>query len=555
MMITTATPSPPNHEDDSTMKESEALEQVFLHQNPVTGGVSRLTLRQLCRLLCPADSETASNDRSGTQVLQVLADGTYAPSGWQAAHTVPILRETLSQWYCEKNGATTGPFTCRQLASPQSILRADARLYSNELGKWALLEELPDLQIAIQAFDTPNLSSDVAKEAGYDAKDMAFPVNDDQRTPMNETIQDELDAFLASTDKLGNHGGGVSEDDDQEAYESDGGTKYVKDWRTGNWVHEALVAPRSDVSKADSKASSGNTNKRPSEATNKNPKKKKKAKFAARNAKCWIYLTGLPGDATEEEVNQFCSKVGILDLDPETQRPKIKLYRHKGGALAGQAKGDASVCYARPESVDLALTVLDEAPFRPEKDLKGRVRIERAKFEQHGTVFDEKRSQRISTAKRKVAQMAVKQAMDWDDGGYNGRLTGGLKGLRIVALQPLFSRDELTDEKLAKLEEVIQSDCEKCGPVEKITIFASNPRGVVVVKFAQPAAASEAIKLWDGRVFDGRKVEAAFWDGVTDYTVRDEAKEKAEMEARHEQFGEWLESQEIPEELRLKTET
>jgi HIV Tat-specific factor 1 len=134
-------------------------------------------------------------------------------------------------------------------------------------------------------------------------------------------------------------------------------------------------------------------------------------------------------------------------------------------------------------------------------------------------------------------------------------LTGGLKGLRIIVLQPMFNHHSATEETLAQLETIIRGDCEKCGAVEKITIFANNPRGVVIVKFAQPAAASEAIKLWDGRIFNGRKVEATFWDSVTDYNVRDEEKEKAETEKRHEQFGDWLESQDIPEELRLQVET
>ena len=262
----------------------------------------------------------------------------------------------------------------------------------------------------------------------------------------------------------------------------------------------------------------------------------------------------MPFDATEEEVATFCSKVGILDLDPETQRPKVKVYRFKEGAQVGQGKGDASVCYARPESVDLALTVLDEALFRPENDLKRRVHVERAKFEQHGSVFHGSRVQKVSTAKRKVVQMAVKQAMDWDGGEYNGRLTGGLKGLRIIVLQPMFTSGA-SDDVLAALEQKIRTECETCGAVEKITIFASNPRGVVVVKFTQPMAASEAIKLWDGRRFEGNKVEATFWDGVTDYTVRDEAKEQEEMEKRQEEFGNWLESQDLPEELQLKTET
>jgi hypothetical protein len=50
-------------------------------------------------------------------------------------------------------------------------------------------------------------------------------------------------------------------------------------------------------------------------------------------------------------------------------------------------------------------------------------------------------------------------------------------------------------------------------------------------------------------------MQAIYWDGVTDYTkaVGDEEKEKFEEEKRHEDFGNWLESQEeLPPELRLQ---
>jgi hypothetical protein len=84
--------------------------------------------------------------------------------------------------------------------------------------------------------------------------------------------------------------------------------------------------------------------------TTANPKKKnKRAKFATKNACCWIYITGLPADTNEDEVAQVLNKAGILDLDPETQRPKIKLYRNKDKKtspnLLGECKGDASLCY------------------------------------------------------------------------------------------------------------------------------------------------------------------------------------------------------------------
>lgn len=559
------------------------LERIFLHQNPATGevGAARLTVRQLCRLLCPTNKAAASPLwHGGTQLLEVLPDGAYASSGWQAAGELAIFRHAMALWYREEGGgdgqSPHGPWTCRRLAESLQEEKEAAssntlRFYSDVTGAWQLISELPELETALQAFSTtpatPAVTGETAAPA-YDVITMAFPSQPDIISAVpslpetaNQQVQDDLEAFLASTDKMGpagKQGEDKDEDKDEEAYESDGGTRYVKDLRTGNFVHEALLPKRQAEG---AKENTATTKKRATEASSvgatsgSNPKKRKKSKFSARHAKCWVYITGLPADATEEEVTAFFAKVGILDLDPETQRPKVKVYRHKAGTPeAGQGKGDASVCYARPESVELALTVLDEAPFRPEKDLANRIKVERAKFEQHGDSFLDERKARVSNAQRKVAKLAAKQATDWDGGDFNGRLTGGIKGLRIIALQPIFASG-VSDEELQVLEGEVRTDCESYGKVEKITFFASNPRGVVVVKFTQPGAASQAVKAWEGRLWKNLgNVQASYWDGVTDYTVRNEAKEDADMEERHKEFGDWLETQDLPEELRLKVE-
>ena len=248
-------------------------------------------------------------------------------------------------------------------------------------------------------------------------------------------------------------------------------------------------------------------------------------------------------------------------MDPETQKPKIKLYRNKkgenGNNQSGTLKGDASICYARPESVELALQILDENLFRDDATLS----VQRAKFEQHGT-FDgdnKKGGKRvISEAKRKVARLAALQAVGWDE-GENGRIAGGLKGLRIVVLMNMFDPKELqndtNDEKLQTIEREVHAECGEFGAVEKITVFSKHPAGVMIVKFTQPNAASDAVNKFNGKVRDnGRKVEASYWDGVTDYTCRDEAKEEKETEKRLDEFGDWLENQDLPDEFKLQVE-
>jgi hypothetical protein len=162
----------------------------------------------------------------------------------------------------------------------------------------------------------------------------------------------------------------------------------------------------------------------------------------------------------------------------------------------------------------------------------------------------------VSNAKRKVAKLAAIQAIGWDEGD-NGRITGGRKGLRIIVLKHIFQLSDLDKDEdafLHQLEQKVRTECEQWGVVEKITVFSKNHEGVIIVKFTQPTAASTAVTEFNGRELNGRQIEALFWDGVTDYTVRNEEKEKEESERRQDDFGKWLESQELPEELRLQVE-
>ena len=169
-------------------------------------------------------------------------------------------------------------------------------------------------------------------------------------------------------------------------------------------------------------------------------------------------MTGLPSDTDEDEVVGFCSKVGVLDLDPETQQSKVKLYRRREGDASGPVgcvMGVASFCLARPESVDLAMQIFDGSFFR--SDCKDKVSVERAKFEQHGSKFVDRG--KISNSKRKVAKLAALQAIGWDE-GENGRITGGRKGLCIVVLKAMFDLiefDSINQWSISRFDSMVSS--------------------------------------------------------------------------------------------------
>ena len=138
-----------------------------------------------------------------------------------------------------------------------------------------------------------------------------------------------------------------------------------------------------------------------------------------------------------------------------------------------------------------------------------------------------------------------------------------------TALLGLFKPDDFKDPSFSdEIESDLASECEKYGIIEKITLFSSNPRGIVIIKFSTSYAAQECIRVMNGRYFNQKKIKSYYWDGSTNYTINsnssgsgsgsnnhEDEEEKKELERLNE-FGDWLEKDQenLPEEFQLRTE-
>ncbi|CAM9457457.1 unnamed protein product [Scytosiphon promiscuus] len=280
-------------------------------------------------------------------------------------------------------------------------------------------------------------------------------------------------------------------------------------------------------------------------AKKKNKKKKRGLQWNKKANNLWVYTQGLPVDVTMEEVREHFNKCGIIATDPLTQQPKIKIYKDE----EGNPKGDGSVCYVKPESVEMAINVLHEGQLRPGVTIE----VSKAVFEQKGQSFDNSKRLKVNDARVKVARAAAEQALSWAESDDTGAAKGGLK---IVVVENMFQPSDFEKNEAfgEELEADLLAEGEKLGPVEKITVFPKNNKGPVVIKasFGTAYAASECVKVFDGRFFGGRKLSCHFWDGVTNYTIKEE--DEKEEAQRLDAFGDWLEEQELPEELRPRTE-
>ena len=572
----------------TTTMTTVCLNDLYLYQKQ-DESISRIpmTVWQLCRMMCP---KTNIINALQTHVLQHTT--TTNSNKWQLATTIPIFLYASSWWYytTTTNNTIQGPISCRDLATIITTTTTTPtttiihRVWSNTAcNEWSLYEQQPNLQLALLAFQ----SQQSQQQNSMDQTTNNYPLqnndNDDnhnmiqimtyqdndhhdaeKNNQLNEEEQEqeakaqkELQDFFSSTKDTSNQN---DDDDDDEEYTSDNGTKYIKCHRTGKWIHEDLVPSKytkNDSNKNDKhhhdanqqlvgKKRNANTNHTTNNGTHKNTTQKKL--FRTKNYKNWIYVTNLPPDIQEEMVATYFSKVGLLDMDPQTQLPKIKLYRDK---QTGKLKGDASICYSRPESVDMAIQFLDESYIDHRTQYK--LHVERAKFEQHGSTYhnnlNQNKQQKAAQAKHKVIRLAKAQAMGWEDDTENGRITGGRKGLRIIVVRQMFQPvDDLSENECTAIETDILKQWGDDGAVEKITLFSKC--GVVIIKFKQPHVASQAINFYN----QTKKMHTIYWDGVTDYTTVNYEKEEEDTNNRLEDFGNWLDNQQVPEEFKLRVE-
>mmetsp|Transcript_18046 Transcript_18046/g.22212 ORF Transcript_18046/g.22212 Transcript_18046/m.22212 type:complete len:405 (-) Transcript_18046:966-2180(-) len=274
------------------------------------------------------------------------------------------------------------------------------------------------------------------------------------------------------------------------------------------------------------------------------PKKKKKKKNR-KNMKKWIYVSGLPEDVTEAELEKHFSKVGFLQEDALEMKKMIKIYRDP---KTGKPKGDCSICYLQEPSVELAITILHDAPLR-DSEPDRRLKVEAANFakSEHAAQAQTQTTEDVKKEKKrkpkgdaweravKLRKLKQRQALSWNEEGLED---GG--GLTIVVIKNLFKPENFSDSSFsAEIEDALGSECSKLGAISKITIFEKNPEGVAIVKYKSARGAEKCIEIMNGRWFDKRKLEAFFWDGRTDYRVKSTEEEEKK---RIESFGDWLEA-------------
>lgn len=89
-----------------------------------------------------------------------------------------------------------------------------------------------------------------------------------------------------------------------------------------------------------------------------------------------VFISGLPHDTSVPELADVFSRYGVL-LEDEPGKPRVKLYYDDEGKF----KGEALITYFKPDSVEIAIAVLDQSPLRIGTS-KPLMSVERAQFKE-----------------------------------------------------------------------------------------------------------------------------------------------------------------------------
>lgn len=243
-----------------------------------------------------------------------------------------------------------------------------------------------------------------------------------------------------------------------------------------------------------------------------------------------MYVTGLPTDATVTEVHDlFSRKAGVVAEEIDSGAPRIKMYTD----AEGNFKGDALVVFFKPQSVEMAIMLLDDTDFRISATGagEGRMRVQAAdssykkvQYDQEGGAEGDKGSapgqpaerkpQKNNQDRQKIIRRTQKldaKLADWDDDEpYPLPLETVSKTDKTVILCHMFTLQELEEDAAALLDikEDIRDECSKLGTVTNVVLYDEEEEGIVSVKFKDAESAVACIQMMHGRSFDGRTVEA-----------------------------------------------
>ncbi len=250
--------------------------------------------------------------------------------------------------------------------------------------------------------------------------------------------------------------------------------------------------------------------------------KLEKKRQRAKQKNTGVTISGLPPDTDAEELADWVTKyAGVVKKNPETRSRVVKLLRGPDGRF----NGEALVVFFKSESVQQAcggiMQGMEYAPGFP-------VSIKPAKREKKKEGEPVQQGQKKRDKRIKLYDQ--EKELEW----------GEEEEKLHVIIQNVFTLEEVREGGMDFFEELrndLTEELSKLGTLKTLKIFQYNPQGTVAVKFEKAKGAIRCIERMNGRFFAGRQLACFYYDGFTNYEVKETDEDR---ELRIAKFGEWL---------------
>lgn len=225
-----------------------------------------------------------------------------------------------------------------------------------------------------------------------------------------------------------------------------------------------------------------------------------------------VYVTNLPLDTTMKELEDTFKRFGIIDQGADG-KPRIKMYTDD----EGEFNGEALVVYFKKESIGLAITVLDDYPFRMGDDSHGPITVKEADFSYKRNKDGDQIASKLTRKDKKASERnradLNRKLAAWSDNEEEVAETFAPKKnkwAKVVIIKHAFTLEELDEDAGAYLEikEDMRTEAEKHGSVTNVTLFDKEEAGIVTVRFREFESAEEFRDAVHGRAYAHRKLEA-----------------------------------------------
>ncbi|KAF2856313.1 hypothetical protein T440DRAFT_485424 [Plenodomus tracheiphilus IPT5] len=225
-----------------------------------------------------------------------------------------------------------------------------------------------------------------------------------------------------------------------------------------------------------------------------------------------IYVTNLPRDTTEEELEQTFKKYGIIDQGADGH-PRIKMYSDDEGNF----NGEALIVYFKKDSIPLAIRMMDDYYFRLEDQTAGTIRVKEADFAYKRNKDSDQIASKLTRKDKKASERnradLNRKLAEWSDNeeevaeAYAPKKN---KWAKVVILKYAFTLEELEEDaaNLLDIKEDIRTEAETFGAVTNVTLYDKEVDGICSVRFREFEDAEKFRARSNGRKFASRKLEA-----------------------------------------------